>query len=92
MPGEHDVSHGDILHKLGMLEGKLDAMHQSLAQKHADISNAFSRLNDVEKKVAQGVILAVVVSLVMPIIVALMAPRIEFGPDRPSPTALIQRG
>lgn len=83
MPGEHDVSHGDILHKLGMLEGKLDAMHQSLAQKHADIASAFSRLNEVEKKVAQGVILAVVVSVVMPVLVAMLSPRIEFGPDHP---------
>lgn len=85
MPGDHDVSHGDILHKLGMLEGKLDAMNQSLAQKNADISSAFSRLSEVEKKVAQGVILAVVVSLVMPILVAMIAPRIEFGPDHAPP-------
>lgn len=76
---EHEVSHGDILHKLGVMEGKLDAVHQSLAQKHTDISDAFRRLGDLEKRVAQGVILAVIVSLVMPVLVAMVAPRVEFG-------------
>lgn len=86
MPGDHEVSHGDILHKLGVMEGKLDAMNVSMAQKHTDIADAFRRLNELERRVAQGVILAVVASLVMPIIVAMLAPRIEFGPASPSHT------
>lgn len=78
-----EVSHGDILHKLGVMEGKLDAMHQSLAQKHTDIADAFRRLGDVEKRVAQGVILAIGLSLVMPLAVTAMNPRLHFGPEPP---------
>lgn len=80
---EHEVSHGDILHKLGVMEGKLDAVHQSLAQKHTDITEAFHRLNDVEKRVAQGVILAIGLSLVMPLAVTAMNPRLHFGLEPP---------
>lgn len=78
---EHEVSHGDILHKLGVMEGKLDAVHQSLAQKHNDIADAFRRLGEVEKRVAQGVVLAIVLSLVMPLVVTTMNPRLHFGPE-----------
>lgn len=78
---EHEVSHGDILHKLGVMEGKLDAMHSSLAQKHTDIADAFRRLSEVEKRVAQGVILAVAVSLVMPLLWQAVNPRLQFGPE-----------
>ena len=78
-----EVSHGDILHKLGVMEGKLDAMNQSLAQKHSDIADAFKRLGEVEKRVAQGVILAVVLSLVMPLVWGAASPRLHFGSDPP---------
>ncbi len=80
---EHEVSHGDILHKLGVMEGKLDAVHQSLAQKHTDIAEAFRRLGEVEKRVAQGVVLAVFLSLVMPLVVTVMNPRLHLGPEPP---------
>jgi phage-related minor tail protein len=84
---EHEVTHGDILHKLGVMEGKLDAVHQSLAQKHTDIADAFRRLTEVEKRVAQGVILAVILSLVVPFVVSAASPRLHFGSE-PSVEAL----
>lgn len=83
---DHEVSHGDILHKLGVMEGKLDAMHQSLAQKHTDIADAFRRLGEVEKRVAQGMILAIALSLVMPLIVSAASPRLHFGAEPASET------
>lgn len=83
---EHEVSHGDILHKLGVMEGKLDAVHQSLAQKHTDIADAFRRLGEVEKRVAQGVILAIALSFVMPLAVSAISPRLHFGPEPPAET------
>jgi hypothetical protein len=48
-----------------------------------DIVEAFRRLNEAEKRIAQGVILAVVVSVVMPVVVVMLSPRLEFGPDIP---------
>ena len=78
---EHEVSHGDILHKLGVMEGKLDAVLTDLAQKHTDIADAFRRLGEVEKRVAQGVILAIAISLIMPMVVSALSPRLQFGPE-----------
>lgn len=78
---DHEVSHGDILRAIGQLEGKLDAIHTAMRNNRADIIEAFRRLSEVEKRIAQGVILAIVASIVVPIAVTMLAPRIEFGPD-----------
>lgn len=86
MAGEREATHGDILRAIGTIEGKLDAIATNLANNRTDIAEAFRRLNRAEQRIAQGVILAVVISLVMPIAVAVLAPRIEFGPDHPSAT------
>jgi hypothetical protein len=59
MPGDHEVTHGDILRAIGTIEGKLDAMHSNLGQKHTDIAEAFRRLGEAEKRIAQGMIIAV---------------------------------
>lgn len=79
MAGEHEVSHGDILRAIGTLEGKLDAMHQSMAQKHTDIAEAFRRLGEVEKRVAQGVIIAVAVGVIAPLLWQAINPQLHFG-------------
>lgn len=77
---DHEVSHGDILRAIGTLEGKIDAIHQTLANNRADITEAFRRLTAAEQKIAQGVVLAIVASIVIPVLVTMAAPRIEFGP------------
>ena len=79
MAGEHEVSHGDILRAIGTLEGKLDAMHQSMAQKHTDIAEAFRRLGEVEKRVAPGVIVAVAVGVIAPLMWQAINPQLHFG-------------
>jgi hypothetical protein len=76
---DHDVSHGDILRAIGQLEGKLDAIHTAMSNNRTDIIEAFRRLSDVEKRIAQGVVLAIAVSVIVPIVVTMVAPRIEFG-------------
>jgi hypothetical protein len=76
---EHEVSHGDIYHKLGALEGKLDAIVVSVAEKRTDLADAFKRLVEVEKRVAQGVILAVVIGFVAPILWSAVGARLHFG-------------
>ena len=67
MPSD-EISHGDIYHKLGAVEGKLDAVIASAAEKRADLSEAFRRLGELEKRMAQGVILAVAVGILAPLI------------------------
>lgn len=81
MPPDIEVSHSDIYRALGILEGKLDAIATTMANNRADITEAFRRLGEAERRIAQGVILAVVVSLVMPVLVVMVAPRLEFGPE-----------
>jgi hypothetical protein len=79
MSPEHEASHGDILRALGNLEGKLDAMHSSLTQKHQDIAEAFRRLGEVEKRVAQGMIVAVAVGVMAPLLWQSINPQLHFG-------------
>lgn len=79
-----ETTHGDILRAIGNLEGKLDAIHSTMANNRADIVEAFRRLSQAEQRIAQGVILAVVASLIMPIVVVMVAPRLEFGPEPPA--------
>lgn len=83
MPSE-EVSHGDIYHKLGTLEGKLDAVILSDSQKRNDISEAFRRLGDVEKRVAQGAILTVAVAVIAPLIWQAIDPSVHIDPSPPS--------
>ena len=75
---EHDVSHGDLLLAIGQMQGKLDALVATMSQQRTDVAEAFRRLNEAEKRIAQGVIVAAVLSLVMPILVSMIAPRITF--------------
>lgn len=79
-----ETTHGDILRAIGNLEGKLDAIHSTMANNRADIVEAFRRLSQAEQRIAQGVILAVVASLIMPIVVVMVAPRLEFGAEPPA--------
>jgi len=82
MPEQHDVSHGDILRAIGKLEGKIEGMLLTVQTSQSDIAEAFRRLNKAEQRIAQGVILAVVISIVIPLLVTMAAPRLEFGPAR----------
>lgn len=81
-----DVSHGDIYHKLGSLEGKLDVLTNALSQKQDSLTEAFRRLTDLEKRVAQGVILAVVIAVMAPLLWQAIDPRLQFG-DPPASQA-----
>ena len=66
MPANDDVSHGDIYHKLGSLEGKVEALLISVNERREDINNVFSRLQKVEHRVAWAMGAAVVISLAAP--------------------------
>ncbi len=76
---EHEVSHGDIYHKLGSLEGKLDVFTSSLGQKQTDLAEAFRRLGELEKNVAKWAGIALACSLIVPLLINAAAPRLHFG-------------
>jgi hypothetical protein len=75
---EHEVTHGDIHYKMGVLDGKLDALILSVGEKRSDLSQAFTRLSDLEQKMAKWVGVALACSLIIPIVVSAAAPRIHF--------------
>ena len=84
MAGENGVTHGDLLLAIGNMQGKLDSLVLNMTEQRKEIADVFRRLGEAEKKIAQGVILAVVISLIMPILVMSIAPRISF-PSHPQP-------
>jgi len=69
MPVPDDVSHGDIYHKLGSLEGKLEALLLSVGERREDINGLFARLRQVEHRVAWAMGAAVVISFLVPYLV-----------------------
>ena len=76
---ERRANQGDILRAIGNLEGKMDAIHQAMLNNRTDIIEAFRRLGIVERRIAQGVILCAVISFVMPLLVTMAGPRLQFG-------------
>jgi hypothetical protein len=79
MPVPDDVSHGDIYHKLGSLEGKLETVLLQLTEKRSDMAAVFARLREVETRVAIGVGIAAVLSFVIPILFTAAAPKLHLG-------------
>ena len=75
-----DISHGDIYHKLGSLEGKLETVLIQLGDKREDIAAVFTRLREVETRVSIGIGVASALSLLIPLLVTATAPRIHFAP------------
>jgi hypothetical protein len=78
MAEPNEVSHGDIYHKLGALEGKLDAVIASVSEKRTDLTEAFKRINGLEKTVWAGLGIAIACSIVIPLLVSAAAPRLHF--------------
>lgn len=81
---EREVSHGDIYHKLGTLEGKLDAVIVSVGEKRSDLSDAFRRINALERGVAKWAGVAVAASIIIPLVVSAAAPRIHLPGNPPA--------
>jgi hypothetical protein len=79
MAANDDVSHGDIYHKLGSLEGKVEALLISIGDRKEDINNVFSRLQRVEHRMAWAMGAAVVISLIAPHIFNAMQPRLHIS-------------
>ena len=76
---EHDVSHGDILRAIGNLEGKIEGMLLTVRASQTDIAEAFRRISEAEKRIAQGIVLAIVASIIMPMVVTMIDAKIQFG-------------
>ena len=79
MAANDDVSHGDIYHKLGSLEGKLETLLIQLGERKSDLAAVFVRLREVETRVAIGVGIAAVLSFMIPLIFTAVSPKLHIG-------------
>jgi hypothetical protein len=84
MPPADDVSHGDIYHKLGSLEGKLETVLIQLSEKRGDMAAVFSRLREIETRVAIGVGLAIGLSFLIPFAINAASPKLHFEHSQPT--------
>lgn len=83
MSDNEQVSHGDIYHKLGNMEGKLESILMQLAEKRSDVNNLFARVREVENKLAWAMGVVAVCSILVPMIVTSLAPKIHL-PSAPN--------
>lgn len=63
---EREVSHAEIYRELGILQGKMDAIILSRTADDEERKDIFTRLNRLEIRMAQVVLVAVIASLVLP--------------------------
>lgn len=77
--GDEQVSHVDIYHKLGTLEGKMDAMIGAISERKAELDGLFSRMRDLESKLAWVLGAAAMLSVVVPVVITMAAPRLHFS-------------
>lgn len=71
-PQEPPVSHVEIYHKLGTLEGKLDALITRTTEYRIDLQTAFDRLAVIENRMAWVMGAAVVISALVPIFINIL--------------------
>lgn len=76
--GNEDVSHGDIYHKLGNLEGKLETVLIQLSDRRTDMAGVYSRLREIEARVSIGVGVAVGLSFFIPFVINASSPELHF--------------
>lgn len=74
----NEFNYGDIYHKLGSLEGKIDSVVDSLKERRNDINAVYNRLRSVENKTSIGVGVALALSFIIPILITAASPRIKF--------------
>lgn len=63
---EHQVSHNDIYRELGELKGMMSALILRGQKDDEEKKDIFGRLNKLETRMGQVVIMAVIASLVLP--------------------------
>lgn len=80
------VSHGDIYHKLGTMEGKIESVLVQMAERRNDMNNLFTRMREIETKVAVAMGAVAILSVVMPFVINALNPRLHLEP----PTASLQ--
>ena len=61
----------------------MQALNAAIVQLNLNHGDMVRRLNQAEQRIAQGLLLAVVISICLPLVVTVMAPRVQFGTAPP---------
>jgi hypothetical protein len=64
-----EVSHSDIYHKLGTLEGKMDSLIARVTEYNDDLKIAFDRIRSLERRQAWTMGAAAIISIAMPLLI-----------------------
>ncbi len=65
MDSDH-ISQADVYHRLGSLEGKLDAAISQMSSLRSDINVAFQRIRKIETQVNRFVGIGLVLTIIIP--------------------------
>jgi hypothetical protein len=76
---EREVSHAEIYRELGILQGKMDAIILSRTADDEEKKDIFTRLNRLEIRMAQVVLVAVIASLVLPPLASFVGQHFQFN-------------
>lgn len=83
---EHQVSHGDIYRELGELKGMMSALILRGQKDDEDKKEIFTRVNKLETRMAQVVLVALVASLTLPPTISFLSQHLHFAIRTPAAT------
>jgi hypothetical protein len=78
-----EATHSDILVAITSLKERLEAMERSFTRQGLELDKACERLREAEKRLAQVMAVAVLLSIVMPILVNMSNIRVQVGAQNP---------
>lgn len=86
------VSHVDIYHKLGTLEGKMDALIARTTEYRSDLQTAFDRITIIENKQAWIMGGAAVISIIVPMLMHVISGSfdVEINPEQNNSAAVVR--
>ena len=89
-----NVSHVEIYHKLGTLEGKMDALIARTSDYRNDLESAFTRIAEIENRQSWMMGGAIVISAIIPLLIHVISSsfHLKVAPNPPEENvALIKR-
>ena len=74
-----EVSHSQILVAIASIRERLDSVQNIISRQAQEIDHACERLREAEKRLAQVMAIAVVLSILMPILVNVANVKVQVG-------------
>lgn len=76
---EHQVSHNDIYRELGELKGMMSALILRTQKDDEDKKDLFGRINRLETRMAQVLLMAVIASLILPPMISFLGQHLQLN-------------